>query len=309
MEPKKRNFQNKSNDVTHENGSQDTSGPPTAIVMDFKESNILNRTQIQKLEEENSRLLSLVEKQSEELSQVVQTNTRFISIISHDLRSPFNSILGVLDILKKSLKDGDSKEIQYHINMAVHSVSSTLNLLESLLAWAILQHKEKRINPVKVNIHELLAEELEHINISAQQKKIVLDHIVPPHLEVYADLQMVKTIIRNLVGNAIKYTSPGGCISISASKNASHVEVIVKDNGIGISPETQEGLLSNNAFKSTSGTHNERGVGLGLLLCKEFIEMHGGNMRINSELGKGSEFKFTLPAYSRQSKSNATQYL
>lgn len=309
METKKLNFQNKSNGATHENGSQDTSEHPTAIVMDFKESNILNKSRIQKLEEENSRLLSLVEKQSEELSQVVQTNTRFISIISHDLRSPFNSILGVLDILKKSLKDGDSKEIQYHINMAVHSVSSTLNLLESLLAWAIVQHKEKRINPVKVNIHELLAEELEHINISAQQKKIVLDHIVPPDLDVNADLQMVKTIIRNLVGNSIKYTNPGGCISISASKNASHVEVIVKDNGIGISPETQEGLLSNNAFKSTSGTHNEQGVGLGLLLCKEFIEMHGGNMRINSELGKGSEFKFTLPAYSRQSKSNATQYL
>jgi signal transduction histidine kinase len=108
---------------------------------------------------------------------------------------------------------------------------------------------------------------------------------------------MVKTILRNLIGNAIKYTNNGGEITISATEGKRFIEIVVKDNGIGISPEAQRRLYKIHSFHSTTGTNNEKGTGLGLILCREFIEMHGGNIRIESEPGKGSKFKFTLPHY------------
>jgi len=116
-------------------------------------------------------------------------------------------------------------------------------------------------------------------------------------MNITADFQMVKTIFRNLIGNAIKYTNNGGEITISASERKKIVEVVVKDNGIGISPEVKRELFTSKAFHSTTGTNNEKGTGLGLILCREFVELHGGKILMESESGKGSEFKFTLPHY------------
>jgi signal transduction histidine kinase len=229
--------------------------------------------------------------------EIVSTNAKFLSIVAHDLRSPFSSIIGILELLKLSLRKFNKNEVEEYINIVYNSANNTLSLLDNLLIWAVSQNKEKNFNPVKVNLYELLREEIESLRTVARQKQIAMSHSIEPGLNVTADLQMVKTILRNLINNAIKYTNINGKISINACELKQFVEVTVKDNGIGISAENQRKLLKIDSFHSTPGTHNEKGTGLGLLLCKEFIELHGGNMRIESEAGKGSRFSFTLPHY------------
>jgi signal transduction histidine kinase len=252
---------------------------------------------LQEMEEINAHLEKLVEQRTKKLTEVIAANTKFISIISHDLRSPFSSILYALDIIKQSLNDKNSNEIEKYIDMASNCANGTLNLLDDLLEWTISQNEGSRFNPVKINLNQMVTDEIENIRASAIQKQITLNHSIIPDLNVTADIQMVKTIIRNLISNAIKYTSTGGEIMISATESKKFVEIVVKDNGIGISPEAQRALYKIKAFHSTTGTNNEKGTGLGLILCREFVEMHGGNIRIESEPGKGSKFKFTLPHY------------
>jgi signal transduction histidine kinase len=252
---------------------------------------------LQEMEEITSHLEKLVEQRTKKLTEVIAANTKFISIISHDLRSPFSSILYALDLIKQSLNDKNRNEIEKYIDIASNYANGTLNLLDDLLEWTISQNEGSRFNPVKTNLYQIVADEIESIRASASQKQITLNHSIQPDLNVTADIQMVKTILRNLIGNAIKYTNTGGEIMISATESKKFVEIVVKDNGIGISPEAQRKLYKIHAFHSTTGTNNEKGTGLGLILCREFVEMHGGNIRIESEPGKGSKFKFTLPHY------------
>jgi signal transduction histidine kinase len=261
----------------------------------FSEKQLLFR--LREMEELNTSLELLVEQRTNKLIEIVSTNGKFLSIIAHDLRSPFSSILGILEILKLSLKDITKDEIEEYIDIVYNSANNTLTLLDNLLIWAVSQNKERNFNPVKINLYELLREEIEILKTLANQKQIAINHSIAPDLNVTADLQMVKTIIRNLINNAIKYSNINGEIAINASKNKQFVEVTVKDNGVGISAENQRKLFKIDSFHSTPGTHNEKGTGLGLLLCKEFVELHGGNIRIDSEAGKGSRFAFTLPHY------------
>jgi signal transduction histidine kinase len=252
---------------------------------------------IMELEKLNTRLENLVEQRSNKLTEIVATNSKFISIIAHDLRSPFHTIMGILELIKESLNNENINEIQRYVEIACDSTLRTLTLLDNLLEWAISQNNHNSFNPEKVKLHEIVVEEIESINTSAKQKQITLNHSIAPDLKVTADLHMVKTILRNLIGNAIKYTSSGGKITISAQERKSFVEISVKDSGIGISEEAQRKIFKIDVFQSIVGTNNEKGTGLGLLLCKEFVELHSGNISVESEPGKGSEFKFTLPHY------------
>ncbi|MGA2407203.1 MAG: HAMP domain-containing sensor histidine kinase [Bacteroidales bacterium] len=255
------------------------------------------RLRLQEMEELNANLEKLIEQRTTKLAEIVSTNAKFLSIIAHDLRNPFSSILGILEIMKLSIKDKKIGEIEEYIDMAYNSANNTLILLDNLLVWAVSQNKEKNFNPVKINLYELLGEEIESLNTSAKQKQIALNHSIEPNLNVTADLQMVKTILRNLISNAIKFTNINGEISINALEKQQFIEVAVKDDGIGVSYEAQKNLFRIDLFHSTPGTNNERGTGLGLLLCKEFVELHGGSIWIESEPGKGSRFAFTLPHY------------
>jgi len=252
---------------------------------------------IQKMEELNASLEMLLEQRTHKLTEIVSTNGKFLSIIAHDLRSPFSSIIGILEMLKLSLKEFNKEEIEEYIDIVYNSANNTLVLLDNLLVWAVSQNKEKNFKPVKINLYELLQEEIANLKTLANQKQIIMNHSVEPDLNVSADIQMVRTILRNLISNAIKYTNINGEIVINASELKQYVEVTVKDNGIGISADNQKKLFQIDAFHSTPGTHDEKGTGLGLLLCKEFVELHGGNIRIESEPGKGSRFAFTLPHY------------
>jgi signal transduction histidine kinase len=252
---------------------------------------------IHEIEELNTSLELLVEQRTNKLIEIVSTNGKFLSIIAHDLRSPFSSILGILELLKMSLNEFNKSQIEEYIDMVYNSANNTLILLDNLLVWAVSQNKEHNFKPVKINLYELLREEIENLKTLASQKQIAISHTIKPGLNVTADLQMVKTILRNLINNAIKYTNINGEITINASELKQFVEVTVKDNGIGISADNKKKLFKIDTFHSTPGTHDEKGTGLGLLLCKEFVELHGGNIRIESEAGKGSRFAFTLPHY------------
>ncbi len=250
---------------------------------------------LQEVEELNVQLKDTLNQRNKKLNEIVATNTKFISIIAHDLRTPFVSILGVLEILRESLNDYSIIEIEKYIDMVSNSANRSLNLLDNLLAWTISQNKEKSFNPVKINLFELLVDEIDNMDTSAKQKQIFLNHSIAPNVQVTADLQMVKTILRNLISNAIKFTNSGGEINISARESNEFIEIEVKDNGIGISHENQKTLFNFDVYHTSIGTKSELGTGLGLLICKEFIQLHGGNIRVESELGKGCEFKFTLP--------------
>jgi signal transduction histidine kinase len=286
---KKKVFINKeSSKPLNLSGSLSGTGP-------FTEKQLLLR--LREMEEINASLELLVEQRTNKLVEIVSTNGKFLSIIAHDLRSPFSSIIGILELLKMSLKEFNKNEIEEYVDIVYNSANNTLVLLDNLLVWAVSQNKEKNFKPVKINLYELLREEIESLKTLASQKQITLSHLIKPDVNVTADLQMVKTILRNLISNAIKYTNVNGEIVINACELKKYVEVTVKDNGIGISDENMRKLFKIDAFHSTPGTQDEKGTGLGLLLCKEFVELHGGNIRIESEAGKGSIFSFTLPHY------------
>jgi len=252
----------------------------------FSEKKLLS--QLREMEELNASLEILVEQRTSKLIEIVSTNGKFLSIIAHDLRSPFSSIIGILELLKLSLKEFNKDEIAEYVDIVYNSANNTLILLDNLLVWAVSQNKEKNFKPVKINLYDLLREEIESLKTLASQKQITLKHLINPDLNVAADLQMVKTILRNLISNAIKFTNINGEIIVNATELKQFVEVEVKDNGIGISAENQKKLFQIDTFHSTPGTRDEKGIGLGLLLCKEFVELHGGNILIDSETGKGS---------------------
>ncbi len=270
---------------------------PNAISLNtaVTEKQLLMR--LREMEELNTSLELQIEQRTSQLIEIVSTNGKFLSIIAHDLRSPFSSIIGILELLKMSLKEFNWDEVEEYINLVYNSANNTLVLLDNLLLWAVSQNKEKNFIPVKINLYELLDEEIESLKTLALQKQITMSHKVEPGLNVIADLQMVKTIFRNLINNAIKYTHAYGKIVITAVENNQFVEVTVNDNGTGISDKERKKLFKIDSFHSTPGTRNEKGTGLGLLLCKEFVELHGGNIRVESEAGKGSRFSFTLPHY------------
>ena len=252
---------------------------------------------LQEMDRLNASLEILLEQRTSKLTEIVSTNGKFLAIIAHDLRSPFSSIIGILELLKLSLKEFNKDEIEEYVDIVYNSANNTLVLLDNLLVWAVSQNKEKNFKPIKIDLYNLLRQEIENLKTTAGQKQIEINHFVEPGLNVTADLQMVKTILRNLISNAIKYTNINGQITINALENKQYVEISVKDNGIGMSPEIQKKLFKIDFLYSAPGTNDEKGTGLGLLLCKEFVELHGGNIWIKSDAGKGSCFSFTLPHY------------
>jgi signal transduction histidine kinase len=292
-----KNFKSVENITRRKNGSIRSAGMSNVIADTGTASEYHFMLQLQELKDRNALLEKLLEQRNNKLTEVAATHTKFISILAHDLRSPFHAILGALELLKIKLEDHKIKDLENYINMASNSAIRTLSLLDNLLAWTISQNEEKNFNPVKINLHSLLEDEIVSIISSAAQKQISLEHTIALDLNVTADLQMIKTVLRNLIGNAIKYTNTGGEITISAAESDQYVEIVVRDTGIGMSQEAQKKLFKIETFHSTAGTNNEHGTGLGLMLCKEFVEIHGGIIRVESQPGKGSMFKFTLPHY------------
>ena len=235
-----------------------------------------------------------------ELSDLNISKDKFFSIVAHDLISPFSSILGFSQLLYDNFEEFDNKKRKAFISLLHNGILNTYELLEDLLLWSSMQRNSVNYNPAKENIFLLTARIIDILKISAEKKSIEITNTIPHELLVYADGFMVSTVIRNLMSNAIKFsTSETGKINISAKriasgKNKGMTVFCIRDNGVGISKENQKKLFDIGENLSTPGTDNEKGTGLGLPICFDFIKRHGGNIWVESELGKGSAFYFTL---------------
>jgi PAS domain S-box-containing protein len=230
--------------------------------------------------------------------KLLQLNTdkdRFISILSHDLRSPFNNLLGLSEALSEDIRKLDIDEIEKLVNQINKSAQTSFKLLEDILMWARTQQGKIPFKPQILNFRDICMNILETLNPNANSKNITINYSAIDKINIFADIDMLKTVLRNLVSNAIKFTNKNGAINISAEENSGNVTISVSDNGIGIPPDNLVKLFDITQVLTTKGTAKETGTGLGLLLCKEFVEKHGGKIWVESEEGKGSDFKFTLP--------------
>ena len=249
--------------------------------------------------EDNRKFRSEALKASEaKLKDLNATKDKFFSIIAHDLKGPFNGIIGLSEILKEEAENLDVSSITEYAAMIHSSALQSHRLLENLLSWARIQEGKMSFKPVSNELYSVVSEVILLFKDISGRKKIDIINKVPFLLNVTADTEMLKTILRNLISNAVKFTGINGKVRISASAGTSEVEIVVGDNGGGIRADNLCKLFSiDNAF-TTRGTENEKGTGLGLVLCKEFVERHGGCISVKSKSGKGSKFKFTLPSNS-----------
>jgi signal transduction histidine kinase len=238
---------------------------------------------------------------NKELQLLLQLNSdkdQFMAIVSHDLKSPFNAILGFLDLLEKNIRSYDIDKIEHHVHVITHSANNFYNLLEGILLWSRAQSGKISYEPQSLVLKDLCREVIENMVLHARSKNISISQSCDEKLEVVADPEMIKTVLRNLVSNAIKFTGQNGRIEICAKRDLSNITISVSDNGTGMSPDKVKELFNISRSQSTSGTANETGTGLGLLLCRDFILKHEGEISIESEVGKGSVFSITLPVKS-----------
>jgi signal transduction histidine kinase len=232
-----------------------------------------------------------IKKRSEELEQLNQVKDKFFSIISHDLRSPINALSAILDMMDKNqIKPEEFSKLNKELRV---QFNHTKTLINNLLDWALLQMDKLKIQPEKINLHNLAEENFRLLN-SLHTKEIKMVNNIPPGTFCWGDLNIVNLVLRNLVLNSIKFTETGGSILASSKEDGDDIIVSIKDTGIGISPEIQKMIFEKTTGYSTRGTANEKGTGLGLILCKEFVEKNGGRIWLESEVGEGSTFYFTI---------------
>jgi signal transduction histidine kinase len=233
-----------------------------------------------------------MEKRSEELEKLNQVKDKFFSIISHDLRSPINALAGLLDLLDKGAIA--PTELPEHIKELRTRFHHTRTLLNNLLDWTLLQMDKLNLQATKIDVHKLVEENILLLG-PMQGKDIVIVNDVPKPCLAFADSNTINLVIRNLITNALKFTNDGGKVYVRATEGSTEWQVSVQDNGIGMKPEILKILFDKTAPYTTRGTANEKGTGLGLILCKEFVEKNGGRIWVESQEGQGSIFYFTLP--------------
>ncbi|RLD57682.1 MAG: hypothetical protein DRJ01_13580 [Bacteroidetes bacterium] len=229
------------------------------------------------------------------LKESNETKDKFLSIVAHDLINPFNSMLGFSRLLCENFEEFDTEKQKNYLGIINQDLKKTYNLLENLLHWSSLQRGTISFKSGKENLHQIIVKTIELTTQSAVNKSISISNKVPKNIFVTVDENMFSVVLRNLLSNAIKFTSKGGQIVINAESNKKFVQISVKDNGVGILPEKQLNLFNLTNTASTLGTEQEAGTGLGLILCKEFVEKHRGEIWVKSEVDKGSEFFFTIP--------------
>lgn len=235
-------------------------------------------------------------RQSIELKNLNITKDKFFSIIAHDLRGPMGGFMGLTDILTEQLRCMSMDDIQRYLESMRKTSNNLFRLLENLLQWARMQQGAIAFNPSRVKLLPLIHESLETVKESALAKDIEIEYSVPAELDLFADNNVLQTIMRNHVSNAIKFTPKGGKVKISAKDlGEKGIEISIKDSGIGMSKSILDNLFRLDVQNGRPGTDGEPSTGLGLLLCKEFVEQHGGQIMVESEVGKGSVFTIRFP--------------
>jgi PAS domain S-box-containing protein len=232
---------------------------------------------------------------NDQLQKALTEKDAFFSIIAHDLKSPLSGLLGITNLLVEDVEGLTIYELRRLAKEMGLSVQNLFNLLENLLEWSQMERGMTSFEPSPCSLVELVNSNLELLQTVAEQKKITLQNAVAADTLILADQPMLNTVLRNLISNAVKFVESGGRVDVSARKDGAMVAVAVRDNGIGMDRKTLTGLFALNKNKSRRGTAGEKGTGLGLMLCKQFIEQHGGQVWAESEPGKGTTVFFTLP--------------
>jgi signal transduction histidine kinase len=237
-----------------------------------------------------------------ELQNTINTKDKFFSIISHDLKSPFFTLLGFSNLLIKEInfliseiRNERTVKIEKYGSIILETSENTYNLLTNLLEWAQSQTGRVKYNPALIVLSDLTKVITGLLRTQAKVKNITLTETISPELKVYGDFNMLMTVIRNLIANAIKYTPENGVITLTAITIEDNVQISVNDTGVGISDENMKNMFLIGHSKSTLGTNREKGTGLGLILCKEFVEKHKGKIWVESKEGIGSTFHFSIP--------------
>lgn len=238
---------------------------------------------------------AIIQAQNIQLQELNATKDKFFSIISHDVKGPLNSLSSFAGLLINHTDKLSKEDIQMLAKDLDKSLKNLFALLENLLEWSRSQTGNIEFTPEPFDLTTVLTENKALLEAQAANKKIQIIQDHTTHLTIKAHRHSITTVVRNLLSNAIKFTPEGGTITLAMVPNGSTVTVSVKDTGVGMSPEVIEKLFRIDTKHSTKGTADEKGTGLGLILCKDFIEKNGGNLGVSSELNKGSTFYFTLP--------------
>ncbi len=245
----------------------------------------------QQLQAQNVRL----DRQNEQLKELNANKDKFFSIIAHDLQSPLSSLRTITQCAAEHLESDNLEKLKEIIELQQTSTDKLFKLLENLLTWSRIQRGMIEYRPQPIEIGTIVARNIALFALNAAHKQITLRNSIQEEMTAYADYQMVDTIVRNLIANALKFTDAHGTVTVSATQKAHDIAVSVSDTGIGIEKKHLPKLFRIDVKYKRLGTAHEQGTGLGLILCKEFVERNGGRIWVESEVGKGSRFTVSLP--------------
>ncbi|HNY13269.1 MAG TPA: hybrid sensor histidine kinase/response regulator, partial [Candidatus Wallbacteria bacterium] len=260
-------------------------------------SRVLNHLQLSYARSEIIVKNAELDERNRQLWESIAAKDKFFSIISHDLKNTFSSIINFTGYLKNNFKTLNANDLEKSLTSINQSSTQVYELLDNLLKWALSQTGKVEFRPEAINIKDIMNETIGSLSASIENKKIKIVTNIDEELIAYADGNMVKTILRNLASNAIKFSHSAGEVEIGAKRAMEGIAISVEDNGVGISGDHIKNLFKIDASVKTSGTQNEKGSGLGLILCREFVEINGGKISVESEPGSGSKFVFTVPEY------------
>lgn len=292
-----------------------------AVFAELYGKNQLLRKQEERLQTINADLLELnqdleqrvlertmeLENLNHELKALNLSKDKFLSVMSHDLRNPLTALLASSGKLNEDPENLSANQVKL-LSQIIHRTSNKLLIqLNEVVEWAKKQSHKTSFNPEKIRLANGIEESLELLKVNANQKKIRIYNKTPKDIDVMADSLMLRSIVQNLVTNAIKYTPVGGSVIIDAKKEQQTVCVFVADTGIGMTTETKEQMFKNSDQKSRSGTNNEQGSGLGLLLVNDFVNQHGGKINVESTVGTGTTISFTIPANKKENVLQKSQ--
>jgi two-component system sensor histidine kinase/response regulator len=224
-----------------------------------------------------------------------KTRDRLYSILAHDIRSPLASISMLLDGITEKYIDTSGPNFDKLIREISINTKDTLILIQNILEWTKAQSNAINVTPENINVHELIEKEVHNLSLNMQEKHILFSKLLPENLFVFADEITVSNIIRNIISNAIKFTPNFGKIEITYKEALSYIDIIFKDNGVGMSPYIIEKIFTKDEHFTSKGTNNEKGTGLGLYMVKDFVKLNKGKIKIESELEKGTTFTISLP--------------
>lgn len=265
-----------------------------ALVLRLRDYNKLEAELTQK-NKEIERQAQELDKQRNELEALNSTKDKFFAIIAHDLKNPFSTVLGLSELLAKEFENFDSDSLRNFITQIYKYSNNTFNLLENLLQWSMVQTGRMPLRPKMVNLKSIIEENVELLSGNAKNKNIDIQVVSSNDCTAYVDINQITTVVRNLLSNAIKFTPTDGNIEVIVESKGDYWEIAVKDNGIGVSEDDIKKLFLIDSNPTTIGTSKEEGTGLGLILCKEFIERNGGEIWVESKVEQGSTFYFTVP--------------